>query len=89
MVHSSLAALLCKVLPRQGEAHGESEVVGGSWVAARREGRCVGLAVVIGGEGEVLREGVVGAERDFECGVTAAGRGDACADVAGDGGLLA
>ena len=50
----------------QGELDGETEVVGGGRIARRGEQRGVGLGVVVGGEGEEARKGVVGHEGELE-----------------------
>ena len=76
-------------LSRQRELHRDAEVLCGGGIAAAGEQGRVGLAVVVGGEGEIAREGVGGSERNLQCRVAAAGRGDASGDVARDGGLLA
>ena len=63
--------------------------MGGGGIARRGEQRRVGLGIVVGGEGEEAREGVVGHEGELEGGVTTGSSGDARGDVARDGGLTA
>ena len=56
-----------KELSRQGEFHGETEVVGGGGIAAGREQRGVGLTLVISRERQQARQRIISHERHLEC----------------------